>query len=309
LVFGWQSFLVHMVIAFTAFFHALFEQAGVDSFYKDEQGVPLLKGGQPRLWEIRECIRQYWDSSSPARKNLELMVELRDMIEHRYAPAFDLTIAGECQALLLNYERLMVEEFSPYYSLGANISIPLQVSHTSAKGRVDALRELQKNDYKILKEYVDAYRSALGGDVYSSPEYTFRVFLVQVPANREKSSDMTMEFIRYDEISGEQIDAFERAMTLIKTRTIPVANHGVYKPGDVVKVIQEIEPRFRMHEHTMAWRFFNVRKSGKTPEGCNVEYCQFDEAHKDYVYKESWVQRLKEAVLNPKTYGAILNFQ
>lgn len=44
--------------------------------------------------------------------------------------------------------------------------------------------------------------------------------------------------------------------------------------------------------HTAAWKFYDVRKQGKQAEGCNTEYCQFDEAHQDYVYTQAWIDFL-----------------
>lgn len=309
--FRMPSFIVHMIIAFTALFHAVFEEANIDSFYKDAEGQPLPReDGQPKLWDIRECIKRYWGDDHPAtRKNLELFVALRDEVEHRYAPVFDPLMSGECQALLLNYERIVVEEFSPYYSLGANISIPLQISSYSNKEQLNAMRELQRHDYKILKDYVQSYRDALDPNIYTDPEYSFRVFLVQVPANRDKTADMTMEFIPYNESTREQIDALERGRTLIKTRTVPVANQGTYRPKDVVKVIQEVEPRFRMHEHTLAWKYFGVRQSGLSATGCKTEYCQYDEPHRDYVYTQKWVDLLTKAVTNSAKYDELRSYK
>lgn len=299
------SFVVHMIIAFTSLFHATFEEEGIDYSYKPREGTKA-----ERLWDISECIRQYWkDESGPARKNLELFVELRDIVEHRYAPAFASSIAGECQALLFNYEKLLVEEFSPYYSLGVQVAVPLQLSRMSSPAKITALRELQKSDYRFLSEYVRAYQAALSEDIIGSMDYSFRVYLIPKPANRASASDASMEFVRLDDESKPLVEALQRqAVTLVKT--IPVANQGLLRAKEVVQIIQETaEPRFRMHEHISAWKLFNVRPREKRPEGCDAQFCQFDVAHKDFVYTNHWVERLKKAVKDELTYKKIREYR
>lgn len=298
------SFVVHMIIAFTSLFHAIFEEDGIDYSYKRQEETK-----PERFWDISECIRRYWkDENGPVRKNLELFVTLRDMVEHRYAPVFDCSIAGECQALLFNYEKLLVEEFSPYYSLGVQVAVPLQLSKASSPAKMTALRELQKSDYRFLSEVVRAHQAALSDDIIGSMDYSFSVYLIPKPANKASASDVSMEFVRLDERSKPIVEELQRAITLV--RTIPVANHGLLRAIDVVRIIQETtEPRFRMHEHTSAWKLFKVRPREKKPEGCDTQFCQFDVAHKDFVYTNRWVERLKKAVKDEQTYEKIREYR
>ena len=105
------GYIVLMVIAWTALFHAIFLKMGLKPFH-----VKLRRGkyiryekvdGDNKAWELAECVRQFYgNKNTPARKNLEFFVGLRNKIEHRTMPYLDDQIFGECQALLLNFEDL-----------------------------------------------------------------------------------------------------------------------------------------------------------------------------------------------------------
>jgi hypothetical protein len=185
-----------MIIAFTGLFHAIFEEEGVPYVSLDGEGKPRrTPSGQAWLWGLGECINHYFGGKqSPIRENLRLFIQLRDEVEHRYAPAFDMAIAEHCQAMLLNYERLITETFSPFYALGTSVAVQLQLSHVPSKARADALRELQRPDFLALSQLVERFAGSLPGEVTSDPEFRFRVLLVQVPANHAESADGTMRF-------------------------------------------------------------------------------------------------------------------
>jgi Protein of unknown function (DUF3644) len=305
------GFIVQMIIAYTSLFHAIFEEEERDYVQYSQDGTPKLSSsGHPWMWSLGQCVKEYWGgTASPVRDNLRLFIELRDEIEHRFAPLFDTSIADLCQAMLLNYEDLMVKHFTDFFSLGANLAIPLQITRTSSPGRVDAMRELQRGDFAILSKVVESFSEGLPPDVRDSPEFRFKVLLVQVPANRPEAADFSMRFLKYDDIPESLRTELRDAVTLVKTKTVQAANVGNLRPSAVVKAIQAVDPRFRLHEHTQAWKYFAVRPREAGPEGCNTVYCQFDEAHRDIVYTQAWVEKLKAAVLDPELYEDIRSFK
>lgn len=208
--------------------------------------------------------------------------------------------------MLLNYEQLITAHFSPYYALGTNISVPLQLSRQTSTARVDALRELQRTDYKILAELLDTFSQALPEAERNSPEFRFRVLLVQVPANHPETADLSMRFVKYEELTDEVRSGLRNAVTLVKTKTVEAANAGNLRPGAVVKVIQDaVDPRFRQHEHQLAWKYFGVRPREPKADGCDTNFCHFDVAHGDFVYTQAWVEKLKVAVADKDTYAKI----
>lgn len=60
--------------------------------------------------------------------------------------------------------------------------------------------------------------------------------------------------------------------------------------------------------HTSAWKYYGVRKQGKQDE-CDAKYCQFDEAHGDYVYTQAWVDFLADKLNDPVELEKIRNYR
>ena len=295
-----QGYIVLMIIAWTSLFHAIYEQNNVDYFYKDKQGNVCCVEGDKKAWELEHCINKCDNMiSEAAKQNLRLFILLRNKIEHRYVPEFDLDIFGECQAMLLNFENLLTSKFGAYYALNNALSFPLQVTSTRSKEQIQAIRKVESAHYSELKRYVDAYRASLDDRIYADEQYSFRVFLVPQTANHKNSSDCAIEFIRYDPEHPEEFDAIKKDIALIREKRIPVANQGKLKPK---MVCEELSKRLgfpvSLTLHTLAWKYYGVRKRGKQDK-CDTKYCQFDEAHGDYVYTQAWVDFLTDKLQDP----------
>ena len=141
-------------------------------------------------------------------------------------------------------------------------------------------------------------------EVYQDTRYSFKVFLYPKVGNHASSSDLALEFVKGDSLlEGGQVVAY-------RDKKIPVANQGKLKPSDVAqKVEQKLGRKFSVYNHTQAWRYYGVRKRYATPEGCKVEYCQYDEAHKTYVYTSRWVDFLAQKLSDSREYGKVTSFR
>ena len=129
-----EGYIVLMVVAWTAALHAIFERDGVDYIHRDDNGDPIVIDGDQKAWAIGDCLRErFGNGNPPVRRNLEFIIGLRNKIEHRYVPSIDAHVAGECQALLLNLERLLSEEFGDYYSIADSLSVPVGRQYSSAR--------------------------------------------------------------------------------------------------------------------------------------------------------------------------------
>jgi hypothetical protein len=63
--------------------------------------------GEKKAWDLSDCIKEHFKGQDyPSKQNLKFFIGLRNQIEHSFLPALDPEIYGECQALLLNYEKL-----------------------------------------------------------------------------------------------------------------------------------------------------------------------------------------------------------
>jgi hypothetical protein len=69
----------------------------------------------------------------PVRLNLEFFVGLRNKIEHRYQERIGVAVSGHSQALIINYERELVEAFGTEESLAAQLRFPVFLSSLTQK--------------------------------------------------------------------------------------------------------------------------------------------------------------------------------
>ncbi|WP_281213546.1 DUF3644 domain-containing protein [Shewanella insulae] len=54
------GYIVNIVIAYTALFHAIFEKKGVNYFHL-KGGESVLIDDEEKAWELMECCNQYWN--------------------------------------------------------------------------------------------------------------------------------------------------------------------------------------------------------------------------------------------------------
>jgi hypothetical protein len=306
------SFIILMNIAWISLFHAIYEKAGIKYFYKkDNLQRYIYIDGQKKAWDLSKCVKEYFkDNNSPIRENLRFFIGLRNKIEHRFLPALDIDIFGECQALLLNYEKKLTQEFSKDYSLGESLAIPLQLLTVNPEWKKNILKEIHSREYEIIKEYIDTFRYSLEEKVWDSEEYNFKVFLVPKIGNRQRSSDIAVEFIPYNKDNPKEMEKYKKVAAFIKGKQVPVVNPGKLKPGEVSKKIKEvlgIDFHPSTH-HARCWKHFKVRPSSKSnsPDKTKLKYCQYDVAHGDYVYTKEWVKFLISELSNKRKRKKIL---
>jgi len=296
-----EGYLMLMVTGWTALFHAMFERDGIDYRSKDKNGNVTVIDGDDKAWDLSNCLRHRVDKDDAAvQANLTLIILLRNKVEHRFVPAFDLQVTGECQALLLNFERLLVSEFGERFALSSTLAVPLQLSSYRPPQQRLALKELEVVQLSELRTFLDGYRASLPDDVYADPKFSFRVYLIPKTGNHESSSDLSLEFVDYDP-NDENFQEIQRRIAITRERRVPVANQGKFRPNTVVDLIaRALGIPFTMNDHTKSWKAYEARKPGlATPQGCNPKFCQYDEAHRDYIYTDEWVSFLIERLKDP----------
>nr|WP_321496612.1 DUF3644 domain-containing protein [uncultured Methanolobus sp.] len=297
------NYIILMCIAWLAFFHAYFEKKGIKYYYRERGSRRYVYiDGEKKSWDLSECVSKYFQGESdPVRDNLDFFIGLRNKIEHSYLPALDISICGECQALLLNYEKYVTKEFGLEFGLSESLVIPLQMLSVNTDWRTKVLKELQSKEYEIVQNYINTFRDSLNDDAYNSTEYSFKVFLIPKVGNRENSSDLSMEFIPYDSTSPEDFENYKKAITLIKKKQVPVRNPGALKPSDVCARINEIfkingDKKFNAsYHHSKCWKYYKVRPESNSENrtDTNLKYSHYDVAHGDYLYTDDWVDFLK----------------
>lgn len=257
-------------------------------------------------------LRDYEGKSPPERSNLEFMLRLRNKIEHRDHPELDPVLYGECQAMLMNFEDLLVNEFGDKLALASNLAVSLQFSALRPKEQEKSLRKLGSSAAKDILDFIRIFRANLPPETLESSRYSLRVFLVPKLANRESTADLSVEFVHYDPSKPEEMSKLKQIATLIKDKRVPVVSKGLLRPGEVVERLEECLPfKVTMHTHTRAWQYYKVRPRSKTdqPEKTDAKYCVYDQLMGAYGYTEAWVKYLCRKLIDEHEYQKVTGQQ
>lgn len=286
------NFTVLMSIAWTALLHAYFEKEKVRYFYKKNPHRYIYVDGEKKAWELQKCVSEVFDENDPVRKNIELFIRLRNKIEHRNLPGLDPELVGECQAFVINFEDWISQTFGTEYSLLETVFVPIQL--------MSSRRAIPKSttEGNVLR-FIQEYRNILEPDVINSQQFTFKAYLVPKIGNHRSSSDVAIEFVKYDESNPSEMEQYDRAIVAIKEKTVHIANLNHYKPTQVIEKLADKGFEKKIHWHTTMWKKYKVRPHGKSKNksNCKTEYCVYDSAHSDYLYTDAWVSLLEKELL------------
>lgn len=313
------SYIVLMGIAWTSLFHAIFFKRKVKPFYREAEGSKRFKkiDGDYKAWELTTCIDKYFPGqTNPITENLRFLIGLRNKIEHRSMPELDNQIFGECQASLFNFEEILFKEFGTKHCLSECLSLAIQFSRLRSDHQGKAISELHKPLRADIKHYLETFRSSLTPEITADQQFSFKVFLIPKVANSLGQAEVAVEFIKFDPAKPEEMAQYEKLAAIIKPSTSHVVNAGRLKAGDVCRRVEPVvkaacgrNRHFNAsYHHALACEFYKIRpkKGNAHPERTNVEMCQYDAAHKDYVFTEKWVTFLTEEMKKPGQYQKLL---
>lgn len=310
------GYIVLMCIAWTSLLHAIFVKNGIKPIYKEKNNRTYKKiDGEYYYWELKTCVSKQFQENSPIRKNIEFFIPLRNKIEHKFLPAIDPNIFAECESLLLNFDKIVEQEFGVMYCLRESLSFALQL-FPSSENYGDAIK--QNKDYESVMEFISHYRSSISTEILQSGQYAFKAFLIQV-ANHKSNDALPLQFYPYDKMSDEDKRTVERIAALIKDKHIPVANVDKIKPADVVKKVQlalgnktilkgkKQVDKFNMDTHTRCWKKYGVRPETNSshPERTDARYCVYDALNKNYGFTQAWVDFLVKKLQDEEEYNAL----
>ncbi|MQC25336.1 MAG: DUF3644 domain-containing protein [Chloroflexi bacterium] len=300
---GPAAFVVHAQIAWRLLCHAKFEQDGTDYWYR-RNGRRFRVNGDFRAWELSRSLRELYPDDDPLRRNIEFFIGIRDMVEHRLARDVATVISGKVQALILNYEGALRGWFDD--SLADDLRFPIFLS-TLSDDAGEAVAHVWARLPNHLTSYINGYDESLDREVASDQRYEFRVYLI--PQVGPRRSPVWMEFLRSDDLTDEQREELARVVTVIRDRQVPVRNLGQLRASDVATSVETmLGARFRATpHHVRAWRHFRVRPDANAdrPELTDERYCVYDEAHRDYLYTNAWVQKLVNELADPRRFEEV----
>jgi hypothetical protein len=308
-----ESFIVLMIIAWNALLQAMLERDGVDYYDRGQDGRVIEIDGRGKVKDTSVLIDLALGGEGRCgmRHNLNFFLGLRNVIAHRYLPALDATIAGEAQAMLLNIESILAEEFGDEAQLGEQLAVPLQLSGFRDPSVLAARKQAQAALPVDVMNYLSRHREQVPDDVLRDPQYCLQVFFVPVTANRERSADAVVRFIK-PPVPDELLNELEQLHVVEKPRRVPVVSDDLYRPSEVVNLVAERLPfRFTSDTHTRCWKHYGVRppKDSSEPEATRSEYCCWDRLSRGYGYTKAWVEHLVDALSDPETYEEVVGFR
>lgn len=306
-----ETFIVLMVIAWNSLFQAMLERDGVDYFARDEDGNVVRVDDRPKVLDTAELMGLAIPAKerNAMRHNLDFFLGLRNAIAHRYLPALDPVIASEAQALLLNIERVLVDEFGEEAQLGERLSVPLQLSGFRNPESLKSLKAFQSRLPVGVMNFLNRHREEVPDDVLRSPEYALQIFFVPVSANRDRSADVVATFIKPSDVPPELEELVEKLTVVTKPKRVSVASSNLLRPSQVVSLVAErLSYRFTMDSHTRCWKHYGVRPATASaePEATDSRYCIYDGLARGHGYTHAWVDMLVRELSQSKIYEEVI---
>jgi len=295
-----EGYIGMMVIAWTKLFHAYFQATIGDRYYhKKANGRFRTRDGEKLAWGLSACVRKFGDLPEAVKMNIKFFIKLRNKIEHRHInkKEVDVSIFGECQSFLFNYENLLIKLFGDGYALHESLVFALQLSHMRSGQQVMANKSALAKDVQNVKKFIEDYRNSLSEEVFNAPEFSIKLLAMPKVSNTARG-DLAIDFVPLNQLSPEDKETFDQVTALIKDKKIKVegSNVGKLKPGGVCEAVNEKlgNETITITHHGWIVRVFNVRPKGNADEPFETDtrFCHYDPPHCDYVYNDAWVDFL-----------------
>jgi hypothetical protein len=206
-------------------------------------------------------------------------------------PEIDAKILGECQALIINFEKILKVEFGNKYSIFCQDYIPLQLHFQNRKIPVSGKT-------KSIIKFIETHRESIDNEIINTQDYSFKLFMIPELGNHRNSSDVSIEFINIDDKNQNEMKSYQKSMIGIKQKKVEAANVEKYRPSVVIKQIEKRTKMKSINWHTSMWKKYKVRPNSKNLNKYETkfEYCIYDEASTEsadvYLYTNAWIEFL-----------------
>ena len=176
-----------MHLAWLYLLQAVARRDGVDYRYivMDGRRRRIVRvDGEPKTWELERHVSERWpDPRDPVRANLTFFVVLRNKIEHRFTrsqEALAIATGGHADALLLNYETDLTEQFGAEALLAHRLPLPGIRRSVHRGGGRDPLRRMRVSLPSSLRRFLARYHEELDPQVRDDNRFEFRLRLTPV---------------------------------------------------------------------------------------------------------------------------------
>ena len=298
-----EGFIVQMMIAWTALFHAIFLKNGIPITYKNDESNIFL--------DLRKCINKYDGIlKKEIKANLTLLVDIRDIIVHRDNPTIDDGLFGYCQACLNNFNEILITNFGDKYQLKNTLAYSLQFSKKYVRPQIETIKKYRHQDDKKFSSAIEHYNNELSTsapDIFNSQSYCFRVYIIPKIV-KENKSEASIDFVNIDSLSSDTMEQLNKAVLLIKETRV---GGEYYKFKEVTnevyeKLNEKMKPgwKFAIYHHTKCINYYKIREGYKTdkPDLTNNQFCFYDPNFQQYLYTRDWINFLVKNLSKKVTY-------
>ncbi|RIQ21054.1 DUF3644 domain-containing protein [Jiangella rhizosphaerae] len=290
-----EAFVVHMCMAWLKLLQAIYESQNLDIYARNKANRRMRTAdGDWVTKPLSAILAEYMSNDQdPRRRNVEFFIGLRNKIEHRYDRDIASLVAGRTQALLLNFETVLVENFGSDEALSDQLRFPLFLS-TITDDAVKAIKGVRSRIPRTILDYVQDFDARLDPELVAHQAYEFRIYLL--PQTGPKSeADAAISFVRLEDMDPAQADVMNQMQAIIREKQVPVADLGTRLPTDVVRAVNEaLGTAYNVSHHTAWWKRWKVRppQGADHPERTRSEFCRYNAAFQRYVYTDAWVNFL-----------------
>lgn len=268
----------------------------------DKYGQPILTDNTEKVLDTYSLIKLVLpeDDNKGTRENIRYWIDLRNKVAHHYLPKLDIMVIPEAQAGLLNFERILTNEFGDQHSLAENLSVPLHLTGFRNPDVLASLKQAQANlPLEIQTILSRAERTA--PELLTDDTYSLRVaFVPFVPASGTRL-DAVAYFVRPGEVPNDLHEILTNYVILSKVSRSP--RPGL-RPSDVVKeVLKRIPFKFSNNDHAKVARYLKIRpEKGQPDQSLDQNYCEYITSIKQYLYNQKWIERVVEEISTPEGY-------
>lgn len=275
LTFRAELFIVSAIISWTYLLHAWFKREGVEYRHLTKGEVQTTKEGADKYLELGALLRH---DRSPigagAKRNLEILLEIRHEIEHRSTSRIDTALSAKLQACCINFNDAIKELFGGQCGLESRLPIALQFSAFDVAQRM-ALKKAALPAH--IEASIDNFEDGLTDDEYRDPAYRYKVAFVPIVKLRESAADSAFEIVkRGSEMAQNLNSVYFKEMD--RTR---------YTPTNIVNIMKDLGfTRFTMRNHSNLWNSLDAKNPSQN-------FGQAGDYAGSWVWHENWVERVK----------------
>lgn len=301
-----ENFTTLLTIAWNALLQAILRKNGKEVFARNPDGSYKTIDNDKMVMDTRSLMSEYFNADDPIRANLEIIIELRNKVEHRASiddDKLDYVLFDYLQACILNYQDVLTREFPDDSSLGINFSLAIQFSNKIVGSQAKAITDSMSYEGRKVVEFIQSHSINFGDTIVNTDKFRFRLFLVSDVANNPHRDDIPIRFVKINEkeVKTEVGPYVIGVREKVKVELVEVASQKIYRflPKEVARRVKKVSGcYFTLYSHFLAWRRYGLRPIELKEHQC--ECCIYDPIHFQYIYSQKWIDFLIDKLKDPK---------